>query len=411
MNELYHQRLGRHLQRMLRYLRLVFNDHFVIALMFFVGGLGLAYSNWLKTVGPHDQWLLVVLGGILLLGSRIGRIATLIEPADTVFLLPRERDFHQYLARAWRYSWGLAQLVQLALVILVMPLFVLITRASGWALVALVGLQLAIKDYQLTLAMIKLYQVDGAFSGRYRRHPRLAPWSTLTSWLVSGLLLVLGLAVSPWLGFAVAVIVALVSRGLFRRLWPQSTVAWRADVTLEANRMLGIYRFFNLFTDVPMVQGSVKRRRYLDWVLRWLPKNQQHAFSYLFGRGMLRGTEFSGLVARLTIIGAILLYFSGHGWLAIGLDVLFLYLIGFQLLPFYKRYDNIVFTHIYPLSAKQRLRNFQRLLTIVLTTTAIIFILAVALSNAPLVQVGILGVVNLIEIYLLVAWYAKMRLA
>ncbi|WP_318766390.1 ABC transporter permease [Lactiplantibacillus carotarum] len=401
MNDLYQTRLQRHLRQMLRYLRLVFNDHFVIALMFFVGGLGLAYSNWLKTVGPRDTWIVVVMGLVLWLGLGISHVATLLEPADTVFLLPREHDLHAYLVHAWRYSWWLAQLVQVVLVVLTIPLLIIVDKIAGIALLALLVTQLALKDAQLTLMVTHLYRLP----------VNVRRWSTPLNWLISGAIIALTLFVSPWLGVVLALILAGAQRIWHQRLWPHLVVAWRDDVKLEANRMLGIYRFFNLFTDVPMVQGSVKRRRYLDWLLRWLPKNQAHAFGYLFSRGMLRGTEFSGLVARLTVIGAILLYFSGHGWLAMALDVIFIYLIGFQLLPFYKRYDNIVFTHIYPLTAKQRLANFQRLLTNVLSVTGIIFLMAFWLSNASLAQVGILLVINAIEIYLLVAWYAKLRLA
>jgi len=401
MNELYSQRQQRHLRKMLHYLRLVFNDHFVIALMFFVGGLGLAYSNWLKTVSPRDTWIVLVVALVLWVGLAVGRIATLLEPADTVFLLPREHDLHAYFVRAWRYSWWLAQVVQVLLVGVTVPILILVDHISGWSLLALLVTQLALKDSELTLRVTRLYRLP---AGPTR-------WA---GWLNAGLALVilaLSLLVTPWLGLILAVGLAAGQRWWHQRMWPKSVVAWQADIKAEANRMLGIYRFFNLFTDVPMVQGSVKRRRYLDWLLRWLPKDQQHAFGYLFTRGMLRGTEFSGLVARLTVIGAILLYFSGHGWLAMALDVIFIYLIGFQLLPFYKRYDNIVFTHIYPLAAPLKFKNFQRLLTVILSTTAVIFLIAVWLSNAPLAQVGILLVINVIEIYLLVAWYAKTRLA
>lgn len=401
MNELYQNRLQRHLRQMLRYLRLVFNDHFVIALMFFVGGLGLAYSNWLKTVGPHDYWIIAIIGVILWLGLGIGRIATLLEPADTVFLLPRERDLHAYLVHAWHYSWWLAQLVQIGLVVLTIPLLILVDRIAGWALLALVLTQLALKDAQLTLAVTHLYRL----SVTERR------WLKPVNWLGALLILALGLMLSPWLSLALAVVVAVGLRWWHAQMWPHRVIAWRDDVKLEANRMLGIYRFFNLFTDVPMVQGSVKRRRYLDWVLRLLPQDHQHAFGYLFSRGMLRGTEFSGLVARLTVIGAVLLYFIGQGWLAMVLDVVFIYLIGFQLLPFYKQYDNIVFTHIYPLSSQQRFKNFQGLLRNVLSVTAIVFVAAFWISNPPLVQVLILLGLNVVEIYLLVTWYAKMRLA
>ncbi|MCT3306147.1 ABC transporter permease [Lactiplantibacillus pentosus] len=401
MSELFQTRLQQHLRRMLRYLRLVFNDHFVIALMFFVGGLGLAYSNWLKTLGPQSTWLVYVLGLILWAGLGLNHVATLLEPADTVFLLPREHDVHDYLVRAWRYSWWLAQLVQVVLVGLTVPLLMIVDQITGWSLLALLVTQLALKDAQLTLSVTRLYQIP----------LKLRRWLEFGNWALALVVIALGLLITPWLSLVLALVVAAGQRLLHQRLWPTTVIAWRDDIKAEANRMLGIYRFFNLFTDVPMVQGSVKRRRYLDWLLKWLPRDQQHAFGYLYTRGMLRGTEFSGLVVRLTVIGAILLYFSGHGWLAMALDVLFIYLIGFQLLPFYKQYDNIVFTHIYPLTTKQRLQNFQRLLRNVLGLTGIIFLAAFWISNAPLAQVGILAVINVIEIYLLVTWYLKVRLA
>ena len=401
MNELYQTRLSRHLRQMLRYLRLVFNDHFVIALMFFVGGLGLAYSNWLKTVSAQDTWIVAIVGLILWLGLAVGRVATLLEPADVVFLLPREHDLHGYFSHAWRYSWWLAQVVQVILVGLTVPILMIVARLSGLSLLVLLVTQLALKDSQLTGSVTRLYRLTVA----QRR------WSQLGYWVLALVIMMLTLFVSPWLGAILALVLAGGARWWHTQVWPHTVVAWRADIKLEANRMLGIYRFFNLFTDVPMVQGTVKRRRYLDWLVKWVPQKQSQAFGYLFARGMVRGTEFSGLVSRLTIIGAILLYFSGHGWLAIALDVIFIYLIGFQLLPFYKRYDNIVFTHIYPIDLKQRLSNFQRLLTVVLSLTGVVFLIAFWLSNASLAQVGILLVINAIEIYLLVAWYAKLRLA
>ncbi|SPX95110.1 ABC transporter, permease protein [Lactiplantibacillus plantarum subsp. plantarum] len=57
------------------------------------------------------------------------------------------------------------------------------------------------------------------------------------------------------------------------------------------------------------------------------------------------------------------------------------------------------------------MKNFQRLLRNVLSLTGLIFLVAFWLSNAPLAQVGILLIINVIEIYLLVTWYLKLRLA
>lgn len=190
MNELYQNRLSRHLRQMLRYLRLVFNDHFVIALMFFVGGLGLAYANWLKTVSPRDTWIVLVVGLILWLGLALGRVATLLEPADVVFLLPREHDLHGYFVHAWRYSWWLAQAVQVVLVGLTVPILMLVDRLSGLSLLALLVTQLALKDSQLTGYVTRLYRLTAA----QRR------WSQLGNWGLALVILALSLFSSTWLG-------------------------------------------------------------------------------------------------------------------------------------------------------------------------------------------------------------------
>lgn len=50
MKGFFSQRLQRHQKQMSRYLRYVFNDHFAILSTFLMGGLGLYYSNLLKTL-------------------------------------------------------------------------------------------------------------------------------------------------------------------------------------------------------------------------------------------------------------------------------------------------------------------------------------------------------------------------
>ncbi|MCG5036061.1 ABC transporter permease [Lactiplantibacillus plantarum] len=119
----------------------------------------MAYSNWLKTLGPQQTWIVWVLGLLLWAGLGVSHIATLLEPADTVFLLPRERDVHTYFVKAWRYSWWLAQAVQVIFVGLTVPLLMIVDQMTGWSLLALLITQLALKDAQLTLSVTHLYQV------------------------------------------------------------------------------------------------------------------------------------------------------------------------------------------------------------------------------------------------------------
>ncbi|MDK6591485.1 ABC transporter permease, partial [Actinotignum timonense] len=56
----------------------------------------------LTTFNPLYQWTWLVIATALVMG--IGKIASFIEKADTVFLLARERDFKAYFIQALAYS-------------------------------------------------------------------------------------------------------------------------------------------------------------------------------------------------------------------------------------------------------------------------------------------------------------------
>lgn len=400
MIALFRTRRQRHLREMARYLRLVFNDFFVFALLFFLGGLGLGYANLLKQLTIGLWWAPVVALIVLAIGAQIGRWATLIEDADRVFLLPKERAMHAYFVVARRYSLWLAEATQLVMLFILTP-FLRVTL--GWTLTQVVGLvvaQVILKDGLLRLDIASAYQATG--------QRRLNHWTV--KWGVSLLILVVGLWLNPFAAAVLALVVDLSVAGWHQQHWAQQQIRWREQIAIEDNRMLGIYRFFNLFTDVPMVKGTIRRRRYLDSLLRRIPVDHAHAYLYLYSRGMLRGTEFSGLVVRLTVIGMLLLAFIRGQWLPVILLALFIYLIGFQLLPFFQQYDDIVFTHVYPLKWEQRLGSFVSLTTRILITTAALLWVVIVLANQNLVTAGVSLLVAGGEVGYLARVYTPQRL-
>src|SRR5699024_2069451 len=116
--------------------------------------------------------------------------------------------------------------------------------------------------------------------------------------------------VSPLLGLAVAVILDVAMRLVYRAL----TIDWQAAVRMESNRMYSVYRLFNLFTDVPSVQGNVKRRRWANGLVRWL-SNGHRPWAYLYARGFVRNTDISGIVIRLTLLGMVPAFLVPLQWL------------------------------------------------------------------------------------------------
>lgn len=126
---------------------------------------------------------------------------------------------------------------------------------------------------------------------------------------------------------------------------------------------------------------------------------------------MVRGSEFSGLVVRLTVIGMLLLYFVRGEWLPVVLVALFIYLIGFQLLPFFQQYDDVVFTHVYPVLPAQRLKSFVTLITLILSVAALLLWVVVVIANPHVLTAGITLLVEVVEVWYLARIYTPQRLA
>lgn len=399
MKELFNQRLKRHLQEMFKYLRLVFNDHFVFALLIMLGGLGLAYSNALKTLPNHVWWGAPVTIAVLLLALQIGGLATFLKDADVVFLLAKESTMPTYLRLAKRYSYLPSALIQAVSFFVLLP-FIQVT--IGLSLLQLAGLgliQLVMKDFWLERETMT----------RFQQIPKLVNQNLWLRWVAPLVILVVVFYVQIWLGLVVSLLVDIAVRFWQHNLAGQP-FSWWQSIGTENNRMLRIYRFFNLFTTVPMLKGKVKRRRYLDFLVTGIKKTAKNVYLYLYARGIIRSGEFSGLYFRLTILGMVLLFFVKGFWLPVVLAALFIYLIGFQLIPFYWQFDDIVFTHLYPVTEGQRVASFKRILGSLMTVTSVLLLIVMAIAQFNWQVLLITAIVETLEVFLMVAYYLPLRL-
>ncbi|WP_294761645.1 ABC transporter permease, partial [uncultured Lactobacillus sp.] len=104
MRDLAKRRLQENLSQSLKYLVLVFNDFFILALIFLFGALMFWYAQAMKSM-PESLWYYRPLVGILLwLPLLIGKLVTLLKPADLQFLLPEDENLASYLQPMLIYS-------------------------------------------------------------------------------------------------------------------------------------------------------------------------------------------------------------------------------------------------------------------------------------------------------------------
>lgn len=395
MDKLFQQRRQKHMQRMMRYLRLVFNDQFTIAFVFLIGGLGYWYSGFLKTL--QYTWWEKLIAMFLMIGLlQFGNLATLLKPADRVFLLPQEINLERYLKASLRHSLGLALLVQILGVIILLPFIQVAFQAN------LIETLWLIPSF-VVLKMLILYDQMQSY---YSHHNLI--WLRVALPLLTFALFGVRLDMA-WV--FIFVLIAAAGRLMVRDKFWRGIFDWNQAINAESSRQLTILRFFNLFTDVPQIGGQTKRRAWMNFIFNRIPKDPKHIYLNLYWRGLLRSSEYFGLLVRLTAIGAVVAYFVHNEIVTPLILVLIVYLIGIQLLPLYHKYDEIVFTHLYPVDVKVRQKNFKQVIIKVLSVISLILLLANLIGSAPWSTFFIsLGII-IVEVVVFAYWIVPMRIA
>lgn len=395
MNNLFKSRRQKHFILLLKYWRLVFNDHFVIALFFMFGALAYGYSQWLPTVSQGSLWVKCLLVIFMTVISQLGRLATLTKSPDPIFLLPQTDSMKGYFKGSITYSMILGILISCCGVVVALPL-------------SLVNEKLGVMEVLALFATAGL--LKAAWLLRRYQHSRMDDQSVmLDRWLLWGVPLVTWLVnwfINPLLATVIALIVLICEVVLLRK---KSRLNWRVIIKRENDRMASIYRFFNLFTDVPMVQGNVKRRSYLNCIISWLDDGSSF-WSSLYARGFIRDGEISGLVMRLTVIFMLVAFFVPNMILNAVIVALGMYLIAAQIIPLFDQYQNNVFVHVYPVNSNVQEKVFARIMKKILTCVAVLLSISSLGMRLSLVQLLISVVICGIEVFLLTGPYLKYRI-
>ncbi|AFW92395.1 ABC-type transporter ATP-binding protein [Lactococcus cremoris subsp. cremoris UC509.9] len=122
MNEIFKKRRKLWYQQNIKYLRYVFNDHFVLFLMILLGALVVQYVNFLQVHHLNLWGKIILVVFVSLLSQVLGRLATFIEAPDKVFLLTKELEVRDYLIKCLIRSLILPAIVSGLLVLIAAPL-------------------------------------------------------------------------------------------------------------------------------------------------------------------------------------------------------------------------------------------------------------------------------------------------
>ena len=280
------------------YLRYVLNDHFVLFLLVLLGFLAYQYSQLLQDF-PENHWPILLFVGITsVLLLLWGGIATYMEAPDKLFLLVGEEEIKLHLKRQTAISLGFWLFVQTLFLLLFAPLFL----AMGYAL-------------PLFLIYVLLLGV-----GKY-----------------------------------------ILFRQKASKFFTETGLDWDYVIAQESKRKQVLLRFFALFTQVKGVSNSVKRRAYLDFILKAVQKVPSKIWQNLYLRSYLRNGDLFALSLRLLLLSLLAVIFIEQSWIATAVVVLFNYLLLFQLLALYHAFDYQYLTQLFPLEKGEKEKGLKQI--------------------------------------------------
>ncbi|WP_141904907.1 ABC transporter permease [Lysinibacillus sp. Y5S-8] len=297
LRDVWSSRFMHYIGEVQKYMQFIFTGHIAIVLVFLIGAGGYQYSEWLKVVETDfpAEIVIAVMIGILLAFSRP---TTLLREPDQVYLLPLESKMSQYFSKALAWTfWSQVWIVAIVYIVCI-PLLKAVTALTTteiWTIFLLV-------------IVLKYISVQGEFSYRYSERGQMVWVDRLIRAVIFGAVLYMGLHAQLILA-VIATVISVIYIIIFRKKSVGEPVPYEHFVKIEQNRMMSFYRFANYFTDVPHLHGSIRRRRWMDWLYRFVPYGKENAQKYLVFRTFVRTDDHFYLWLRLTAISAVIAAF------------------------------------------------------------------------------------------------------
>ena len=321
--ELFETRVRKYQKKSMKYMRYVLNDHFLIVLFFLFGFIMVQYSSWIQSIRVLEIPLLGLLGALLASVPFFGGVATLLEPADGIFLSVVGQDFKAYLQKAIRRSWMLPILVMLAATGIIFPI---VAQAFGTNLSMFVKLFLLQVFFKDLLFRCTKYAYRGVLH---------FTWMEKLGIYMIAVANFFGMFLWISEGWSIVLLVIPVLLSIFvEQYYGKAAFVYQFDkmIEMELERQQRIYRLFALFVDVPMLhKPHAHRRTYLDGVLKMLVGNQPSGHRYLVSRTVIRTSQYMSLLLQLAVVSFVVALFSQPYYWNFIVNALLMMLLGFQL--------------------------------------------------------------------------------
>ncbi|MGU3441381.1 ABC transporter permease EcsB [Bacillus cereus] len=380
---LWKERFRHFLKEVRTYSKYVFNDHLKFIFVFIIGAGAYYYQQWLQTLTssfPTALVMAVLIGLVLTAGS----IQTLLKEADLVYLLPVEQKLKPYFTKAFLFTF-MIQLYIIAIVAAVLaPLYFQQMKQTGAGYIWIVLAFVIVKAWNLFVAWEKSFLTD--------QNIQRADW--FIRFILNGLFVYFLVERTSVLFIGGIVLLMVLYLAIMHQMVKGKPLNWEYLISEEGKKMMLLYRIANMFVDVPALKERVARRKWLDFILSII--GEKRTYLYLYTRTFLRSGNYFGLYVRLLALGGVILYFIPFLYGRFIVSLIFLYLIGYQLLTLWKHHRMKIWLDLYPVGGEEKKKDFLTLLNAILIIGSVIFTVIFALAMKDFMMTGILLIVSIL---------------
>ncbi|HDR7418408.1 TPA: ABC transporter permease EcsB [Bacillus cereus] len=380
---LWKERFRQFLKEVRTYSKYVFNDHLKFIFVFIIGAGAYYYQQWLQTLTssfPTALVMAVLIGLVLTAGS----IQTLLKEADLVYLLPVEEKLKPYFTKAFLFTF-MIQLYIIAIVAAALaPLYFQQMKQTGAGYIWIVLAFVIVKAWNLFIAWEKSFLTD--------QNIQRADW--FIRFILNGLFVYFLVERTSVLFIGGIVLLMVLYLAIMHQMVKGKPLNWEYLISEEGKKMMLLYRIANMFVDVPALKERVSRRKWLDFILSII--GEKRTYLYLYTRTFLRSGNYFGLYVRLLALGGVILYFIPFLYGRFIVSLIFLYLIGYQLLTLWKHHRMKIWLDLYPVGGEEKKKDFLTLLNAILITGSVIFTIIFALATKDFMMTGILLIVSIL---------------
>jgi ABC-2 type transport system permease protein len=251
--KLWKERFSQRTRELGKYLPYMFNGFVLIIVM--LGVTAYYIRDLLQTLNLSFPLVIICVLGFLL---SLSPVYNFLKEPDKVFLLPLENRLRNYIIRCAVISLVFQGHLLLLLLAVFMPLLEKTSHITFEQFLPIFLVLLCLKSWNMALQW-KIGFFTEVSSQLFDKVIRFCINTVFLLLYLSGgnPLLLIALLVVMCIYFA-----------YFDNLTKRKGLKWDDLIENEENRMMQFYRIANLFIDVPQLKNTVKRRKWLDFLLR-----------------------------------------------------------------------------------------------------------------------------------------------